>query len=134
MMTFQRTTILVLIPLLILSGALFLPAEDVETNSTYDRALNLFYEARQFQSLGNEVKALQKYEEAFLLFQKVAQENSKWGLKAKRKIKQVDRDVIKISKEVAQEPIPSEAGSTEGAQEALKRFEEWRTKEKNIRR
>ncbi len=100
----------------------------------YDQALQFFYEARSYQSSENDVKALQKYEEAFILFQKISFESSEWAIKAKKKMRQIDRDVRRIGINIYMKQLGSSKNSSKDAKDTLEHFEEWRRQEKNLRR
>ncbi len=99
----------------------------------YDRALQFFYEGRSYQSSEDHIKALQKYEEAFLLFQRVTREDSKWAMKAKKKMRQIDRDVRRMGMNIYTKQLGSSKTFSKDAQVTLEYFEEWRRQEKNMK-
>jgi tetratricopeptide (TPR) repeat protein len=103
----------------------------------YEKALEIFYTARRYQSLGNYVRALQTYEEAYLLFQKIsALENDLWRSKAERKRNQIRKDVQRLEMTLRRDMFatPSKSDPSKDPQEVLRRFQESRRQEEQTKK
>jgi tetratricopeptide (TPR) repeat protein len=111
--------------------------ESPDPHLRYEKALEVFYEARRYQSLGNYVRALQTYEDAYLLFQKIsALENDLWRSKAERKRNQIKKDVQRLEMTLRREMFaaPSKSEQFKDPQEILRRFHESRRQEEQTRK
>lgn len=78
----------------------------IESSEThYEKALEIFYEARRHQSLGAFVKALQKYEDAFHRFQEISNRaQDPWQSQARKRMNQIQRDVQRLEMLLRKEP------------------------------
>ena len=109
------------------TGIVLAQIESFETR--YKRALKIFYEARRHQSLGASVKALQKYEEAYCIFQEVSiDQQGSWPSQARKKMKEILKDVQRLETTFREElGLTSSPVNhyTPDSHETLRRFQRW---------
>ena len=83
-----------------------LKASVPEPDKSLDEAVSIFYNARAFQSEGQSLKALQKFEEAHVLFEALLRIETNPGRISvcHRRLLQIDRDVDRIELELRRAP------------------------------